>query len=489
VKKGLDLYLKNLISRIGFVREETSIAEKSQKEIFVFIYFIFCVFSLVCLSVLLTLGKERASIIPILYIFLAGTCTYLISKNYVFKQAQGIFSFITILLPFILQYYLGGISKTGFLMLWSSLSILNVISLKKNFQVFLWIALFFALALLSFALEALHFPENVGKYSSTYLGFNFIAVAYIHFGLSRYVIFHQIRLRKKLIKNQDKLERMNDHLYQRNSELNDSLDYAETLQRSILPKSELLEKKFQEIKVFFKPKEVIGGDFYWFGESDGKKIFAIIDCTGHGIPGAFVSMMGYNLLNHIILSKRITYPGFILNQLNKLVKESLRQESSGNKDGMDMSIISYDPLSRSLEFAGAKSDLYYMDDENGLMRIRGSRCSIGGFNGSKEAEYETHTIQLKDKTKFFMTTDGLVDQFGGNNDKRFSSKRLHNHLLKLLNQEVNSAAHHLVEMLENWKGNTEQLDEILFSVFSIDPQKDLSSRLKIKRYDKKRKSA
>jgi len=489
VKKGLDLYIKNLISRINFVKRESTVEEKMQKEIFVFIYLIFCIFSLGCMTVLIMSKKESAALIPISYIILAGICTYLTSKNRYYRITQAIFTGLTILLPFVLQHYLGGIRATGVLMIWSSISILNVIGIKKAKYVTIWSLVFLLLVFHAFYIEQ-HLPSiTEGIYAKISLCINFVLVAFIHFYLSRYVIFHQIRLRIKITSHQKRLEISNANLSYRNTEISNSMDYAKHLQKSILPKQEILKEKFQMMEIFFQPKEVIGGDFYWYGECEGKKIFAIIDCTGHGIPGAFVSMMGYNLLNQIILSRKITYPGFILNQLNTAVKNSLKQESSGNKDGMDMSLITYDPISRNLEFAGAKNDLYYFDPENGLTRIKGSRCSIGGFNGVEKAQYETHSIRIKEETKFFMTTDGLIDQFGGENDKRFSTKRLKRFLELMMDKTANQISRDLIQILNDWKGSTEQIDDILFSTFTIEPHEEINRVLKIKRYNKQNKRA
>ncbi|MEM7163268.1 MAG: SpoIIE family protein phosphatase [Bacteroidota bacterium] len=487
--QGVTLHIKNWISRFNPEQTNGSIEERMQREIFVFIYFIFSIFALSSIVFFFYLEKTQAAVLPISYILIAGLSVVLISKNIHRVFGQRLFNVCTLLLPFVLQYFLGGIKATGFLMIWSSISILNVISLKDNRKVMIWCLCFLGLIIHSFEIEHGQIEAFENSYSKNFLAMNFALVAFIHFGLSRYVIFHQIRLRKVLMRNQEKLELINENLSYRNTEINDSLVYAQHLQSSILPKSEILSERFQEFEIFFKPKEVIGGDFYWYGEIEGKRVFAIIDCTGHGIPGAFVSMMGYNLLNHIILSKRITYPGFILNQLNQMVKQSLHQESSGNKDGMDMSIITYDPISRSLEFAGAKNDLFYLDSRNGLVRLKGSRSSIGGFNGTGKAEYETHEITLRNKTKFFMTTDGLIDQFGGENNKRFSTKRLTNFLKLMIDREVKQINKDLIFVLNEWQGNNEQLDDILFSTFSIDPVLEINRTLKYKSYHKKSKRA
>lgn len=435
------------------------------------------------------MGNSQALIFPISYIILAGICTRLIRANKHYDTFQTIFTALTLLLPFVMQDKIGGIRATGVLMLWSSIAMLNVVSIKKFKWVAAWSAFFIALVMMAFYKENQLIQNTESINSKTFLAVNLLAVGFIHFYHVRFVIFNQIRLRKIVIDNHKKLEISNEALSNRHSDLNDSMDYAQYLQKSILPPKEMLEEKFQMIDIYFKPKEVIGGDFYWYGECEGKKIFAIIDCTGHGIPGAFVSMMAYNLLNQIILSRKITYPGFILNQLNKAVKNSLKQESSGNKDGMDMSLISYDPISRNLEFSGAKNDLYYFDPENGLTRIKGSRCSIGGFNGMDKAHYETHSIRIKEESKFFMTTDGLIDQFGGENDKRFSTKRLKRFLEIMMDKNATQISRDLIQIFNDWKGGTEQIDDILFSTFTIEPQEEINRVLKIKRYDKQGKRA
>jgi len=294
------------------------------------------------------------------------------------------------------------------------------------------------------------------------------------------LLFNFYKQKKKAYK---KLEKQNEHinaqnkqiqeqknkLETQNNKLNDSLTYAENIQAAILPVQSELKKEF-DIFILYRPKDIVSGDFYWFTQvyEDGMPrpitFLAVVDCTGHGVPGAFMSMIGNRIFNEIISEKRIMDPAKILKLLNQYIVEALKQETKDNTDGMDVCLISMENTEnhvKNIRFAGAKRPLYYYSTGEGeINKIRGDRYSIGGINKNKKGkEFTTKELQLQKGDILYLTSDGIFDQVN-NSRKRFSSKRF----LKVLNQNIDKSLdvqHKEMEMaLDEFKGNSEQRDDI-----------------------------
>jgi len=294
------------------------------------------------------------------------------------------------------------------------------------------------------------------------------------------LLFNFYKQKKKAYK---KLEKQNEHinaqnkqiqeqknkLETQNNKLNDSLTYAENIQAAILPVQSELKKEF-DIFILYRPKDIVSGDFYWFTQvyQDGMPrpitFLAVVDCTGHGVPGAFMSMIGNRIFNEIISEKRIMDPAKILKLLNQYIVEALKQETKDNTDGMDVCLISMENTEnhvKNIRFAGAKRPLYYYSTGEGeINKIRGDRYSIGGINKNKKGkEFTTKELQLQKGDILYLTSDGIFDQVN-NSRKRFSSKRF----LKVLNQNIDKSLdvqHKEMEMaLDEFKGNSEQRDDI-----------------------------
>lgn len=256
-----------------------------------------------------------------------------------------------------------------------------------------------------------------------------------------------------------------------------SINYAQRIQNAMLPHESNLEQLASESFILFKPKDIVSGDFYWFFNADtgksinefdtdengnlpNKIIVAAVDCTGHGVPGAFMSMIGYNLLN-TIASHNIHEPHLILSELNKSVQHALQQHKSDNKDGMDMAICTIDRQQKTVEFAGAKNPLIVI--KNGELEvIKGDKDPIGGSQGSAERNYTKHTIAIDQATTLYMMSDGYQDQFGGSEGKKFMIKSLKELLLKIHQEPFNKQKEILDKTIEDWKGSKEkQIDDIL----------------------------
>ncbi|MDW8296664.1 MAG: 7TM diverse intracellular signaling domain-containing protein [Raineya sp.] len=284
------------------------------------------------------------------------------------------------------------------------------------------------------------------------------------------------RERRELIEQQnEKLEQLvaerTQELYEQNKQITDSIKYAQRIQQAILPSKTQLTRVFPEAFIYFKPRDIVSGDFYWFAEKDNKAIIAVVDCTGHGVPGAFMSMIGNTLLNQIILERGITRPAEVLNQLHEEVKFALKQDDlteEGSHDGMDISLVVFHELHNILEFAGANNSLYLI--RNGrLEEILGDRMGIGGVRKSPDERFHNRVIKLGEvDTYVYMATDGYADQLGGAKGKKFLHSNLKKLFVELSKMPSFKAQHlHLNKTMEEWKGNEKQIDDQLIIGFKI----------------------
>lgn len=243
--------------------------------------------------------------------------------------------------------------------------------------------------------------------------------------------------------------------------ITDSINYARLIQHAMFVDKGILRNYVKDYFILFRPKDIVSGDFYWFAYLDKKLVIAIVDCTGHGVPGAFMSMIGYGILNEIVNLQHITQPSEILKamneSLNKALKKSKEQQSY---DGMDLAICTIDKEKSLLEFAGANRHLYYCKN-NHIEQIKGNKFGIGGAHIDSYKEFVNHKIMFNKKDRLFLFTDGFADQFGGEKGKRMMTKNL----VKLLEQtsacSVIEQCHKLNDYLDKWQGKTEQTDDIL----------------------------
>jgi serine phosphatase RsbU (regulator of sigma subunit) len=216
----------------------------------------------------------------------------------------------------------------------------------------------------------------------------------------------------------------------------------------------------KEYFIFYKPKDIVSGDFYFYAQRSDKIILAVADCTGHGVPGAFMSMIGNDFLNQIIIEKGITRPSEILNQLNKGVKKALKQESgkSETSDGMDIALCTLDLKNKKMEYAGAMRPLFHADIE--LKEIHADKASIGGAT-SDDYQFTNHQLDLNEGDSIYIFTDGYVDQFGGEKGKKFMAKNFKNLLAGIHKKDMTEQHQILNNTINEWSKEKEQVDDIL----------------------------
>jgi serine phosphatase RsbU (regulator of sigma subunit) len=248
----------------------------------------------------------------------------------------------------------------------------------------------------------------------------------------------------------------------------DSITYAQLIQQSILMEESEIQKFLPECFIYFQPKDIVSGDFYWCTKINEKIIIAAVDCTGHGVPGAFMSMIGNTLLNQIVNEKQITMPSEILKLLNQEVIESLHQSKDGalSKDGMAIALCSIDYKNNQLEYAGAENPLYILSHKE-LTVINADRHGIGsgGLMAKKKdssaTEYTNHIVPIKKDMSIFLFTDGYMDQFGGNERKKFGVQKFKELLLTNQQLSMQQQKEVITKAHQDWKGSTAQVDDIL----------------------------
>lgn len=273
-------------------------------------------------------------------------------------------------------------------------------------------------------------------------------------------------------KNQE-IEDKNLHLNQANVEITeqkaeieeknlnimDSIRYAKRIQQTILPRDQFVEKLLPQSFILYKPKDIVSGDFYWVENVAQKVYVSAVDCTGHGVPGAFVSIVGYNSLNRTVMEFKLEKPGEILNKLNDLVVDTfVRHSDSDVKDGMDMSLICYDLKTKELQFAGAQNPLYIVNND-GIEEIVANKQPIGSSLEPKH--FDNHEVFTKEGDMIYLFSDGYIDQFGGPKGKKFMRKRFKELLSTIHKMDVKTQKLHLDNTIIDWMGAEEQLDDIL----------------------------
>lgn len=261
------------------------------------------------------------------------------------------------------------------------------------------------------------------------------------------------------------LEHLNSVLKERNEKITDSLSYAKRIQKAILPQDSAIEKAFKQLFVYYLPKEIVSGDFYWFTSQQDYSFFAVVDCTGHGIPGAFMSMVGNTLLNQIVNEQHIYEPCDILQKLDTEIIKTLRQydESTKQEDGMEISLIRINKKTNTLVFAGAGHKLIVAHNSQ-LETIPSSIFSIGGMHSIKQDNNVNFTqieLDITSGTTVYLFTDGFIDQFGGENDERFSTTRFMKLLGDIQSFDLCEQYIQISKTFDDWKGSTSQLDDVL----------------------------
>lgn len=251
---------------------------------------------------------------------------------------------------------------------------------------------------------------------------------------------------------------------EKNKDITDSINYARRIQTAILPSEETISSSLSDFFVFYQPKDIVSGDFFWFTEKAGKVFFAVADCTGHGVPGAFMSMIGNDLLTQIIIEKNITQPDLILTNLHDGVRNALKQDSlcADTKDGMDIALVCIDFQNKTLSYAGALRPLWMIPkNSNAIKEFKADKYSIGGSYSSEQRTFTAHNIGFDQGDSIYLSSDGFADQFGGEKGKKFMTKRMKELFLSCYEKPMSEQKVILLDTFNNWKHGRHQVDDVL----------------------------
>lgn len=271
-----------------------------------------------------------------------------------------------------------------------------------------------------------------------------------------------ISRQKKIVEEQkEAVENQKEIVEEKNKNITDSINYAKRIQNALLQSEKEIKVFLPDYFILFKPKDIVSGDFYWFYEKEGLLYFSVVDCTGHGVPGAFMSMLGLNFLNDILQTEQVTSPAYILNRLSEKVIERLKQKDieSQTRDGMDMALCSLLLSKNKLQFSGANNPLIIIRNKQ-IIQMDADRTPIGHQGIEEVKEFTTKEMDVESGDCIYLFSDGYSDQFGGEKGKKFKVKKL----IEILNDNSEKPMHIQKQILEktfsDWKGNMEQVDDV-----------------------------
>ncbi|MGB0522238.1 MAG: PP2C family protein-serine/threonine phosphatase [Flammeovirgaceae bacterium] len=483
-------------------------------------------------SLCLIFSIPLASIVPYGYVILSGLNLWMWYRNRQFRTSRFIQVFMSISLPFIFQWALGGYHKTGMVMIWAALALVAQLTFYKLKASLPWLILFIALLFISIQFNdffeahglisindpsiqqlllginigvvfimtffiAWFFIDNQRKALSTIASKNQELMAKgtelesanqklqlneeeLRQNLEELSVIHEkvsetkVKLEESLVREWEAKEAlkkaMSTALAKKNQQIMSSLNYAKRIQQLLMPNPEEVVEDFDDAFILLQPRDVVSGDFFWYEDvqtrDEAFQVFGVADCTGHGVPGALMSMIGLEQLTEIVNVEQIDTPSAILNRLHHGVVNILKQNTSNNKDGMDIAICKIDKDNGVVEYAGAKTPLIYIQD-GALHTIKGNRQPIGKLRLSTHTNFTNHIIDVSQPTSFYLFSDGFQDQFGGPNNRKFMIKRFKDLLLRIHQYPMKEQEHILRETLADWMGDEKQTDDVLVAGFVV----------------------
>lgn len=271
-------------------------------------------------------------------------------------------------------------------------------------------------------------------------------------------------LEQQVIERTHEINRQKELIEVKNREILDSIYYAKKMQDAILPPGSELKSFMPESFVLYLPKDIVSGDFYWFDKTGDHFWIAIADCTGHGVAGAFTSMIGISILNNIISEKLAAEPSEVLSRLHHSLVSSLKKTETDSHVGMEIGICRIDAAKKEMHYAGARRPLI-KSTPAGIETIAPDKFPIGGWHNTGQVSFTNHVIPLKGDETFYLFTDGYADQFGGESGKKLMTATLREILAGLKTMSLDKQKQHLEKYFFDWKGNNEQVDDVLIIGF------------------------
>ncbi len=314
---------------------------------------------------------------------------------------------------------------------------------------------------------------ETNRYSEYHLNLLRTISVYVAIAIDNATLYEN--LEEKVEERTAEVVEQKEIIEQKNKHITDSIHYAKRLQDAILPNVSPLKEHLGDAFVLFMPKDIVSGDFYWIYRNNDRFVLSVIDCTGHGVPGAFMSLIGYEGLNDVIVNNSVTKPSDVLNDLNKIVTHRLNQkrEETTVRDGMDMSVCTINMANLMMEFAGAQNSIYHI--RKGVLQVfKTDRFPVGAFIDDIKQDYTNYEFQLQEGDIVYLITDGFADQFGGATEeirarggKKFKYKQFENLLMEIHANPMDQQEAILRNRFDEWKGEIEQLDDVCVLGFKV----------------------
>ncbi|WP_317899893.1 PP2C family protein-serine/threonine phosphatase [Aurantibacillus circumpalustris] len=441
--------VKNIIGE--FHHSDDSEDAKLKKSTLLFMSFLFAITGMIWGVVYFFNGIYGPATIPFFYgiLSLASAYVFIMTKRYNFFRFSQIF--LILILPLCLQITLGGFVASGSVILWAILSPIGALVFYEVKHSLIWFVVYLTIVIFAFEINSVAektFEANISEsFTDVFIFQNIIGISVLIYVLLYYFVSKQAEL-KKVIST-------------RNLEITQSIAYARRIQEAKLPKKEEIYRSLPNCFVLYKPKAVVSGDFYFFHKTEHSVFIAAADSTGHGVPGALMSMIGSEKLETAVLQSADTAE--ILQLLNRGIKTSLKQSEivESTSDGMDIALCSIDVANRIVKFSGANRPLWIIrTGQNNVEEIKATKKAIGGFTQDDE-QFSSYEIEMKQGDTFYIFSDGYADTFGGKEGKKLKKKAFKEILLSIRDRSMLEQEHLLDDFIENWKDETEQTDDIL----------------------------
>lgn len=315
--------------------------------------------------------------------------------------------------------------------------------------------------------EPLSLSMEDGVRLSGTLAVVFIVIGVVVLGLLAvlYFAFRKIkRINSRLEAQKNEIECQKNLILVKNEQITDSINYARKIQDSILVPEAKIKRWVPDMFIYYKPKDIVSGDFYWFSRFENKYVITAIDCTGHGVPGAFLSMIGNTLLHEIVNIKHVFKPDQILAMLHTGITLALNQnsEDSGGEGGMDMSLCTVDTKLNRFQFAGAKNSIYVVQGDK-LKILKANYYSVGGrtLRPDMKVSFTCYDFMYDENTSIYMFSDGYLDQYGGDNNEKFNTQRFKELILANRTLPMVEQKEIIAKTMEHWIGDRQQIDDFL----------------------------
>lgn len=452
--------LTNTIEQFALVKNDTNEIRQSKKLILIIslscslcgmiwggIYYLF-------------LGINTISILPGLFVLVVGSAIF--SAHKLKKHLILVYAQLTCItwIPTLIQWHIGSIHNSGIVIIWSFLGPIGALLFLNKRQALFWMFQFLIIVAISVALEP-QFSSDISGITDTFRNIfytmNLCVPFIVVFGAS----FHFVT---DIIKQKDLNLSLLKITESKNKEILDSISYAKRIQSAIMPSESKIKLLIPEGFVLYKPKDIVSGDFYWINRHENNLFIAACDCTGHGVPGALVSVICNSALNRSLNEYRLKKPGEILSKTRELILTEFEKSEGQVNDGMDVALVQID--GNILSFSGANNPLWIIrQGTSTIEEIKGCKQSVGYTNNS--TPFLTHETEVNSGDCVYIFTDGYPDQFGGPDGKKFKIRAFKELLKSIYQQPFDKQKIILDNTIEDWRGTLEQVDDICVIGFKI----------------------